>query len=360
MSISPPNAFPLVSILPELGSLKLTDDQQLSLIEMLVKITEETFFFYEKGLFKELDALIGNNGCETHAFNVLSLAHSEELKEECTKMVKTCERIKRCVSKEKKKINEQMKEITLSKEMLYLIQSRLLTITKIEVMDGEDKTKSISLQSKMNVSAIKLFKPEKLSGTLKKIVETAQSRMSELSIALMTAKLETLRGNDGIIKRMIGKEENLYRHSSKKDVPSKLYSCSYYNTKALLLLAIELKTPLLIKAIPEKGQNEQIYIFKPTEEFGKFEVIDELEVGAVVIVCVAKLQEDDGWLKQKDMFLDFVLADAATQASQFIPSHPEMKVKDDEAQDEIQKAKVNNPPFHFLHFYCETWGGIKP
>lgn len=345
----PTKTLPWVSILAQENIGQADEKPQLLLIKMLAKVSLEAINFYNTGAYKELDALIGNSGCETHAFNMLCLAHSEELQAEIKVMQGKCQSIldktvekirnKRIISDPQ--FSEEVQQVVVSEKMVYLIQARLLTITK-----KDEVTDANMIVSKIGRDLHGIVK------VINKIVVAAQVHMSELSIALMAAKLDEISLADRLVKVMLS-EVNLRLFTANK----KFYSCCFYNTKAVLLLAAKLKTPLVFKRMAKEVNELKTLIFKPTEMVGKFEVVGAVEPRAPVIVCDVELPDNDRWIDNVEKLEEMILIDAS-KVDQYVRNHPEIEVTEPEAIEEIQSAKEKTAPFHIDHFYCTTWENI--
>lgn len=355
--MDPTRTLPWVEFMPQEEISLLKERPQLLLIKMLAKVTLQAFDAYNKGTYEELDALIGNSGCETHAFNILSLAHSQGLQAEIDEMHGKFKGIlEDTVTKMRSKSSisyaefyNEMQQIRVSEQMLYLIYSRLLTITKTP--DGE-KTDANLIISKLGRDL------NKLSSLLNKIVLAAQVQMSRLSIAMMAAKLNESSLADRLVIKMLSKE-CLFEYTPVANKPAKLYSSCYYNTKAILLLATELNTPLVFKRMTKKVDKLKTLLFRPTGTIGKFEILERAAHATPVIVCDVVLPEDDSWTKEAERLGEMILIDASHEG-QYLPAKPEIKVADQEALHEIETDHRKTAPFHIDHFYCTTWRVINP
>lgn len=377
--------LPWISVLPK------EKKQNFALLKMLLAVSDEAIKHFEKGEYKELDALVGNYGCEVHAFNILSLSHSMTLKQECLEMVETSKSIHQWVASQhdfpKKEFEKIIQEKVISEEMLYLIQSRLLTITKEVTYDGT-KHKTRDCEKLRTVyRKLKSFDESLSNNILDKTVNIAQQNMSKLSIAFAAAKLEELKvaaeKDEEVVKRMMH-ETNLRTYPSKEfktksssDKYPKTYSCGYYNTKALLLLIAELKSPLIIKQMIEMPVPKTFAVFKSNGKFGEFDVMtDPIECPpwSPVIVCTTYLPDDvdkEKWLETvaHHGLGNMILADAS-QENHYIHGLSDIKVSDSEAEQEILEQviragkigcdRTNNPLLQIDHFYCSTWGEAYP
>jgi hypothetical protein len=359
---------PWVSVLPTVEIQNLKKEQEvISLVKLLVKVTQQAIDSYENGQFSNLDALVGNYGCETHAFNVLSLASSEEIKEECKDLRATCDKIwkyvegREAIKAKLRKLADFQSEIqeicSISERMKYLIQSRLLTITKMTQYDErgyptQDITQYTHLAKGVNVNVQKLLKP---------IGELAKRSMSENSIVFMRKRLGELGIAQGeeVVQKMMA-EENIHWHDSKA------HSCCYYNTKALLLLLAELKAPLIIKKMTKKEQPSQFYVFRSTGEFGKFELMTDIcHPNTPVVTCAAFLPDDlspEEWLEKVHHYGlgNLILAGGAEGPKYFPKEIDGLKIPLKEAEEEIlfqrDKGKEMEGVLKLEHFYCSGFG----
>lgn len=368
---------PWVSILPEEEFDKLNRNQMLALISMLAQVTLQAIESYQTGMYGTIDALIGNWGCETHAFNILSLSHSNELRDECNGMRSACARIMDWVSNNPFPLNEiytrvkQMYEI--SHEMSYLIQSRILTISKVSILNEAKFGTSLYETQKTVPSELMRAFGLKEHGVkypvLHPILSIMQSKMSEISIIYMTLKLNQLgtvdQHNGEVVKRM--SRDSAHKHGT---YFPKTYSCCYYNAKALLLLIAELRTPLVIKRVSRPGEPKILFLFKPKLEFGQFEVMseDEIRSDTPLIVCASFLSESmplEVWLRKVLRYgLGNMILSYSAQGDQFVPENENYIVTDQEALVEMaaQKEKaeriecvLNRGIISLDHFYCSTW-----
>jgi hypothetical protein len=390
---------PWISMIPlEVMEKTQNENEVLSIFRMYVKLTEEAIQIYQEGQFSELDALVGNYGCEVHAFNILALAHSEKLQAECNEMIATCKKITVWIDERhtifnRKKWREHIpleqfyrtleERVQISTKMKFLVLSRLLTVTRKVQFDeakfDEREYENFVTQSKNLRRLGKLKVQCKNDCIFNEIVSITQTFMSENSIFFMKVKLNNLilaQGTEGKLVQKMMNEENLCIFAQGKYRP-KTYSCAYYNAKALLLLIAELKTPLIIKKMTIDGEPTELFYFKSLGVLGEFEVMTQEEVALCdpktpAIMCKAYLPKEmtrEEWLNRVKMLgLGKLILASASQESQYVPNKPEVfPIRDLEACLEIQwqsKVKANelgcirgiSSNFDLDHFYCTTWG----
>lgn len=345
--MNPIETMPWVNLLTQDFHQQKMSDQHL-LIQMLAKVSIKAFDCYSTGNFHELDALIGNNGCESHAFNILVLAHSETLQEEIEQLQANIAAIRdRTLNKRvlDSELTQDAQNIMVSQQMSYLIQSHLLTITK-RVSKGVETTDS-NLVVKVLGRSLSAVQP-----AIHKIVMATQVAMSHLSIQLMRVALGQIPLTERLVHIIMN---NLEEYSPKEGITPKVYSSCYYNTKAILHLSVTFQAPLVFKSMTEKSQK---ILFMPTGILGIFNAVDWVEPMNLVILCDAKLPEDNSWIHPALNLGEMLLIDAAHEKSQYVANHPDIVVSDPEALAEIQAAKLQAVPFHVDHFYCTTWGMI--
>lgn len=336
--------MPWVSILTQVYQQKDTRGKNL-LVQMLAKVTLQAFSAYNNGSFHELDALVGNNGCESHAFNILVLAHSQDLQNEIRILQPTIEAIGNRILG-KKTVGapsiDDIEGIMVSKNMSYLIQSRMLTITKA----GEKTNPHLLAGRALN----------KLQSEVGKIVMASQVAMSRLSFELLHAQLEQMHLGSGLVHQIM---DDLKEFTPILGRDPKVYSSCYFTTKAVVLLSATLQAPLVLKSMTkEKGQEETV-LFTPTETQGVYVVQETVDPKRPVILCDTLMSADLSWIRNEVNLGELLLIDAAHEECQFVPRHPEIVISDPEALTELLAAKPKTAPFHIDHFYCTTWGAIS-
>lgn len=378
---------PWVSIIPLNVMEQEKEKVILSIYRMYVLVTERAIENYVDGKFLELDAHAANNGCEVHTFNMLNLACSHKLKDECIIMIDTCKKITGWIEnnieliKVEKPIQEWKKcfekDVMISTEMDYLIQSQLLSLIK-EVKHYETKFKDRKYEEfftrahflRILCKNQLLCNKEKLG----EIVAEAQSRMSLGSISFMRAQLVKsifAQEKEWVLVMKMLEDVNLLP-ISEEHKPVKWYSCQYYNTKALLFLLAELKVPLVIKKTMTKEmiakEGNVLVPFNSLGTFGEFEPMEAQEIADAkpVVICQAYLpaaMSIKDWLEKVRSHggLGNMILASASQGGQYKPIKltlcpPDM---DSEAKEEIRlqvdKTKGVESLIDVDHYYVTTW-----
>lgn len=373
MFINNAQTCPWVSIIPQDVMQNITkEDQVIALVKLFVKVTQQTLDICEKGQFADLDALVGNYGCETHTFNLLSAVNSKEIQEECKTLRETCKKIMECIEnrrliKGKKNLNAFKSEIfnmcSISERMKYLIQSRLLTITKTTSYDvTKYGTAGYEILKTVPSNLAKISKlGSKTENLLNTIVPLTQSCMSESSIIFMRKRLNELliaQGDEGQLVKDMMSENNICRYASKA------YSCCYYNSKALLMLMAELKSPLIIKKMGKIGDPVETHAFKSTGALGQFEQLSQKEIdnypsSTPAVVCAAYLPND--WLERVQKYgLGYFILATGAEGPQYVPSQKNLfPIPLKEAELEISNQIKNAQGLDDIcidHFYAAGFG----
>lgn len=359
---------PWVSVFPSNEIQNLQEEHQVvALTKLLVRITLEAIDIYERGEFSKLDALVGNYGCESHTFNILSL----ELTDECQSLRATCAKIMECMEgrrfiKGKARNLEGFKTqletmCSISERMKYLIQSRLLTITKTTSYDDSKFATREYEVLKTDCSKLARGLNPKVEQLLKPIVSLVQINMSESSILFMRNRLNELALSDELLLKMMA-EDNICRYNSKA------FSCCYYNTKALLHLIAEMKAPLIVKKMTKVNEPALEFAFKSTGVFGQFELMTEdCPPNTPSVTCVGYFPDDlspEEWLEKVHQYgLGNLILASGAQGPMYVPSRQNyfpipLKEAEEEILGQIEKAKelecvfMDHSIFDVDHFYC--------
>ena len=169
---------------------RLPDEDKIAFITLLMSNVEESLRAFKERRLAAFDALVGDQGCERQALNILDLATSKTFEAETNKLQEEAKRVNevmkdyllcRNVKNEVKNLfNHEIDTIRISKEMAYLLQCHLLTFTKMSDAES-DKTESKLLD--------KLVKGGTLSNTNKnRIVDFVKVQLSERSIEFLRDK----------------------------------------------------------------------------------------------------------------------------------------------------------------------------
>lgn len=410
MSVTEAQMCPWISILPQADMQELNKENQvLSLIKLLVKVTLEAVNIYETKKLAHLDALIGNYGCEVHTFNIYSLIHSTELTVECHSMKTTCAEIVNWVRRRQSTRNPKSRDqqfgplnqvynnlqgmSTISDRMMYLIQSRFLTITKEYTYDNDkfDERDYEGFWTRPE-NLRKLVRLSVDDTLLDSIVSKIKSSMSKSSILFLRARLDMMMITDGeegtLVKKMMSDEylcsylsvqasHRIAKRGGDASECIKTYSCSYYNAKALLLLLAELEGVLIVKKVTKLGEPVNYHAFRALSALGQFEEMPQEQMDQClpetpVVVCTAYIPDDlsnEEWLEKVRKYgLGNMILANISQGSQYVPDKPEVfSIQNAEAAEEIsmqstEKAVqleciwMKDSIFDVDHFYCSTWG----
>lgn len=341
---------------------RLSKEKKLiGMVQLLCNLTKETIDCLNRREFHLFDAYIGNNGCEAHTFRLLhavqSLTYnSRELETRSLYILDYLEdleknkKVKQIVFKELFKFYQNhVEKAQIPDSLGYLIQSRLLTVIKEMTRDRQGYE-----NEKKNENLVLKYSPRMDPQEISKIVSFVRQKMSEISIKFMGDNLDTLytlqKREIQLLKTMF-KTENLFwsitSSRGKNRVKSKLYSCAFYNIKALIANLAEKQLLLIFKRMTKVGEDSQPILYRANQTGGIFEPLspESFSPSECVVVCEAFVKEglDNNQLKlliHEQGFLKICLASAAEEKSQYVPKRPELcQVKVQEAIEEIQSYK---------------------
>ncbi|MBS0634407.1 MAG: hypothetical protein JSR37_02975 [Verrucomicrobia bacterium] len=313
---------------------------------MFTKVTEEAIGAYQQGALSKLDALVGNNGCEVHSFTLLTFAKSEELQQECSDVATKL---------------SSLQQLDISTKMRYLIQSRLLTVTKRCVYNDAGFGTAAYEQLETDAGSLRKISRLKIEDhILSELVLLTQVAMAESSISFTSAAV-----TDSFVRSMLS-GENLFSYGPtyvskftnvRRVCTPKLYSSAYYNTKALLGLIKETNSPLVLKKIAKKDEAGFSVIFD-----GNFQLIKRVGVDpkTPVVVCMGYFSHDR-LTELEEHGVDKVILAATALEDQFVPNHAELfQLASPEAQRELELqaelAMVHSfqKLLYVDHFYAST------
>lgn len=327
--------------------------------ELMLTVTEQALHLFETGDFFQLDALVGNSGCEVHTSNVLSLAKSQEMRQECAHLREAIRKIrglKQNISREF--FQTHVASVLITERMGYLIQSRLLTLIKNVAYDEQ----GYRIKDKTVYTPLKKFLSSKKSHDL---VQMARKALSASSIQFLRAELNKLACEEE--KRPI---LEMFEERNLSVWFEKTYSSCLYNTKALLLLSSG--TPIFVRRLTRKGEDPCLMLFAQRVAGSPYVALTEKEIRLrnplePVIVCEAFFSPELGKVGIKSRLehgLANILLATATQDLQY---HIEKReVSDPIASREVEHYKAmareyglalekgSEPFFVVEHFFCNT------
>lgn len=371
MFIEMAESCPWVSVFPMDLAKRVKENQAVAVVELFAKVTLEAVTLYERGGYAQLDALVGNNGCEVHSFVLLSFAHNVEFKKECQAMHATAEAILALVQerkqhkRQKSRLYDQLLgQFFCSVKMQFLVQSRLLTITKKVAYDEEKFGTSGYELLETNVTELrKVCRLKSVDDSLLlQIVFQAQTALSKSSIAFVAAHFQ-----EGSFLRQMLSGSSLFLYEAtyfshyqnrKKSSAPKTYSSSYYNTKALFELLRETKTPLVVKKIAKVGEPAVSTTYICFQRFA-----GKLAPGQAVVDCMAYYEQEA--LEEIELYgIDKVILSLTALEDQFVPGHPELfSLQEPQAVRELEEeavfAKERNLQklIYVDHFYLSVSDG---
>lgn len=358
MMLQTSNRKPVTSyFVPETFELN-SDKNAMGICQLIARCALEAIDLLEKGNLLQLDAHAGNYGCEAHSFRLLHLARSRELKLECAALRPKCEEILAA----KEFYESTVSKLTVSPEMGYLLQARVLTITKkMCVSEGYETEKTVPARLRALASTLNKH-------CLAEIVSFTQEALSRNSIAFLGAEAPRCTSVEGDEKRLISRmfePANLVLYSGRKEeLRLKTFSCSFFTVKAVLLHLKESGTPVIVKPLNKVGEAPSPGLLFRSSGGCLVPSHEKLDPAAPVIVCEGITTHTLAELAEKinPYGLEKILLANAALGEQYVPNHAEFPVKDADAEKEIavwRRVAAEHDLqklFNFVHMYCNTLG----
>lgn len=330
--------------------------------QLIAACALEAIDMLEKGNLIQLDAHAGNYGCEAHSFRLLHLARSKELRLECTTLRIQCESILAAIKNPhlqfKELFDSHIARLTVTPEMGYLMQARLLTITKKMCVgsDGYETEKTVPARLRTLASTVNKH-------CLSEIVSFAQESLSRSSIQFLGEQVSRYASVGGEEKRIVCRmfeQPNLVLYSGRKEDPRlKTFSCAFFTVKAVLLHIKEAKTAVVIKPLNRAGEEPSPgLLFRASGSH--LMPCGGTEPREPVIVCegITSLKLAELAEKINHYGLEKILLANAALGEQYVPNHAEFQVNDPQAKAEIVSWRHNaeelQKVFNFVHMYCST------
>lgn len=261
-------------LLPEkmLAELRgLTDEPQATRIAKLVaNLAISTCKELAARRLLSFDALTGGADCERTAFRILELAASQELQKAGAELLKSAQSLLKqfedrkivvASRKYREKINlgqptgvaptgafllAALRGVKISEEMAYLMQARLLTITKKPCLNAKGEE-----FEKTEICSIDQLVAKLETDTKHKVIGFAQACLTRMSVEYLQReahKISSLKveAEFTLLNQMLApgavRQAGAYRN-----YPAKTYSCFYYSMKAILLRLRDTQTIILLK-----------------------------------------------------------------------------------------------------------------
>lgn len=329
--------------------------------QLIAACAIEAINLLEKGNLLHLDAHAANYGCETHSFRLLHLAKSRDLMLECAALRPKCEEILRAInnpSTQSMPLREMVAKLAVTPEMGYLLQARVLTITKkMYVSEGYETEKTAPAQLRTLASTLNKH-------CVSEIVSFTQEMLSKSAIDFLGAQVPRFTSVGGEEKQLLGtmfQKANLVLYSGRKeDRRLKTFSCSFYNVKAVLLHLNEARTPVIVKPLNKAGEKPSPGLLFRSSGGRLLSCQEELKPLEPVIVCegITSLKLSELAEKISHYGLENILLANAALGEQYVPGHAEFPVREEQAKAEIGSwrgiAGEMQKLFNFVHMYCNT------
>ncbi len=275
----------LVEVLKKEG---LQEKPMLAIATLLINVVLRAIDVWTSGDIKKTDPNPGDGGCQLRAYLLYLLFSKGVLSEEALSLKKTMEGINDHVSKRKAKAPEGsapvffqglFANITLTKQMEFLLQCYLLAVTRLPyqklengiVITRSDCSLLAKLSPKINDVPVEFRK---------KIVETAQTNLSASSAALLQEEASSLFSLDpkdkDLVLRMLS-SNNTKVFTPNPVYEPKTFGCMFYQYKAILARLREEKTPVCFKSIVPPGRKPFLLLFEPRAEEEDFLLVPDQE-----------------------------------------------------------------------------------
>ncbi len=255
---------------------------------------------------------------------------------------------------------EHITPLKISREMLYLLRARLLTVTKkpVKTLPNGIVVTQINegLLSKLSKSILRVDFPRN------DFLAEASSRLSEHSVELIRGIEEKLSLRDPLTSEMLSEEH--IRRPKVEGFPSKAFLCLFFQMRAILQHLKEENAVIAIKSIEQDKKQASTHHFIQASRDG-FVFIEKagIDPKAPLVVFEAVIQGDLVAQIEKIGFENAILISAA-QERPFDPKSTLDDMKNEEAKvlilEHRKKAKeagldLEGKTFLLLdHVFCNT------
>jgi hypothetical protein len=343
------------------------EKRMVSVATLIVNLMKDTIIKIQKHQIRELDANPGDLGCQKRALHLRKILMQPAVLAELKELDKSIKALDALMQTRRTRpgadptavfFEKHIAPIQVSPEMMYLLECRLLTVTKVKdhveptgvVVTKLDYGVLRNLSS--NLDCIKY-------GLREKIISEAAVRMSEKSIALLQeeGKMRTI---SPLLERMLNTvRQNKPSHPYKP----KSFGCILYEMQMILIILREQQALIAIKTVVPKGKPQMIFL-RPPAPGEDFRVVDiaALPKTELVVVFEGVVQEglslqELGARVEQIGFTRLILACSA-MAAPFEHGSTLEDVDDLEARAEIAAhrsiAREIGPLIELDHIFCNS------
>jgi hypothetical protein len=346
---------------------------------LLVNLVRNTIICLKQHKIRALDANPADRQCQLRAIILRSLTADQEMMQEALALEKVANtaakqlharhQTKRRVHREPVEIffeNNISAKLQVSRKMLYLLDCRLMTLTKIKdhVEDnGIVVTKtSISPLSKLAKKGIEDIAKEQRGLML----GIAAARLSATSIQLYQELCSQLTVSPVMSRMML----QVRQGKTYRDHPPKSFGCQFYEVQAVLMHLKQQKAIIAIKTVVTEG-NPCHLMFQSTNEHEEFTFLKKettkglpLETRIVVFEGVIGSDTQTFLKKVQEVGLSRMILACAAQEEPFEHGSTLETVTDPEAHAEIVACrkdaerigcqKEKDPVLLLDHVFCNS------
>ncbi len=270
------------------------EKRMVSVATLIVNLMKETVFKIQKHQIRALDANPGDLGCQKRALLLRKILKLPAVLQEIGKIEATTKALDDLLQKRRVKdgrlrldddptplfFEKHIASIEVSPEMMYLLECRLLTATKVKdhveptgvIVTKLDYGRMTTLSSNINF----------IDGELRKqIVSDAAVRMSQKSIVLLQEEGK-MRSISPLLERML-----MTVRQNKPEAPHKpkSFGCILYEMQLILAILREQQAIIALKTVVLKGKPQMLFL-KPPATGEEFRLVDITPIPKTELVVV--------------------------------------------------------------------------
>lgn len=270
------------------------EKRMVAVATLIVNLMKQTVFHIQKHQIRALDANPGDLGCQKRALHLRKILKLPAVLEEIRNIdtsIKVLDVLlqKRRVNNGRLRVNDdptrlffekQIASIAVSPEMMYLLECRLLTATKIKdhveptgvIVTKLDYGKMTTLSSNINCIQKELRA---------QIISDAAVRMSEKSIMLLQEEGK-MRSISPLHEQML---MTVRQNKPIEPYKPKSFGCILYEMQLMMTILREQMALIAIKTVVLKGKPQMLFL-KPPAPGEEFRLVDITPIPQTELVVV--------------------------------------------------------------------------
>lgn len=359
------------------------EERMVSIAMMIVKLLKETVLSVEKRCIKDLDANPGDRGCQLRAVILKKLmitpaviAEFEQLKVTakavCNAVILRNSlngKLKACDDPTGLFFEKHISSLKASQEMMYILQCKLLTATKVK--DHVEPTGVVV--TRLDFCALSKFSPnihiidKSEKNFREQIICDAAARLSQESLHMIQEE-----GKKRSISPLLARMLMVVRHNrpAPPQTPKsfgvykpKSFGCQFYEIQMVLTILREQEALIAIKTVVAKGKPQMLFL-KPPAPGDEFRPVDikaaPKDALLVVFEGVVKPQLSLEAFSQQVASIGFtrLMLACLSQEDPYEHGSTLSDVTDSEAYAEIEGyrklAAQIGPPIAMDHIFCNS------